>query len=76
MIMQNSLPKVEGAQLHYVFDMKGSSINREVMKSKSNEELKIKGPTGSKVLKDLDYIRLKQLNNFMKLKPSKVNQIL
>ena len=76
MIMQNSLPKIQNAEINYLFDMKGSSINREVLKSKSVAELKKEGPTGSKVLKDLDFIRLKQLKNFMKLEPARIHQIL
>ena len=76
MIMQNSLPKVQNAEINYLFDMKGSSINRDVLKSKSVAELKKEGPTGSKVLKDLDFIRLKQLKNFMKLEPARIHQIL
>lgn len=32
MIMQNSIPHIDKTELHYVFDMKGSSINREVLK--------------------------------------------
>ena len=33
MIMENSLPHVDNTEMHYVFDMKGSSINREVLKN-------------------------------------------
>ena len=33
MIMQNTLPAVINYDLHYGFDMKGSQINREVLKS-------------------------------------------
>ena len=32
MIMQNVMPNVPNTDLHYVYDMKGSSINREVFK--------------------------------------------
>jgi len=65
MIMQNTMPHIDGAEMHYVFDMKGSSINREVLKKKKNSELK--RPTGGRVLKDLDYVRLKELKNFFNL---------
>ena len=44
LVMENSLPSVENSDLHYVFDMKGSSINREVLKGISLEQLKM--PTG------------------------------
>jgi 1-phosphatidylinositol-4-phosphate 5-kinase len=37
MIMENSLPNVENTEMHYVFDMKGSSINREVLKRVTNQ---------------------------------------
>ena len=40
MIMQNSVPNVKDTQLRYIFDMKGSSINREVLGGKSIKELK------------------------------------
>ena len=36
MIMENSLPHIENTEMHSCFDMKGSSINREVLKGKSN----------------------------------------
>jgi len=39
LIMQNSLPKVEDTELAYCFDIKGSSINREVLKHLSNHDL-------------------------------------
>mmetsp|Transcript_29894 Transcript_29894/g.45707 ORF Transcript_29894/g.45707 Transcript_29894/m.45707 type:complete len:191 (+) Transcript_29894:1507-2079(+) len=44
MVMQNTMPNIENTELNYVFDMKGSSINREVLKKKKNSELK--EPTG------------------------------
>ena len=59
MIMQNTMPDVHDTTLAYAFDMKGSSINREVLKDKKNEDLKLMRPTGGKILKDLDYLRLK-----------------
>lgn len=66
MIMQNTLPAVPHSEMHYCFDIKGSSINREVLKRKSNKEI-FENPTKGKVLKDLDYLRLKELKNFMVL---------
>ena len=74
MVMQNTKPNIEGTELHYVFDMKGSSINREVLKRKSASELK--DPTGGKVLKDLDYVRLKELKNFFTLEKIQADPIL
>jgi len=65
MIMQNTMPNVPNTDLHYVFDMKGSSINREMLKAKDNTTLKKSEPTGGMVLKDLDYLRLKELKHFM-----------
>jgi len=65
--MQNSMPNVQGADLHYVFDMKGSQINREVLKHIPTPDLKKKSHTGGEVLKDLDYVRLKECKRFMKL---------
>jgi 1-phosphatidylinositol-4-phosphate 5-kinase len=35
MIMQNSLPAVKDFEMNYVFDMKGSQVNREVLKKVS-----------------------------------------
>jgi 1-phosphatidylinositol-4-phosphate 5-kinase len=64
MIMQNTLPNVPHTELSYVFDMKGSSIKREVLKGVENRDLK---PTHGKVLKDLDYLRLKEVKSFMKM---------
>ena len=67
MIMQNTMPNVENADLHYVYDMKGSSINREVLKNLTNDQLKKKCPTGGWVLKDLDFLRMKEIFKFLKL---------
>jgi len=50
--------------------MKGSQINREVLKDLTNVELKKEPPTGGKVLKDLDYLRLKEIFRFLKLSHS------
>lgn len=50
--------------LHYLFDMKGSSINREVLKDKNLQNIL---PTGGTVLKDLDYIRIKEKKEFMNI---------
>jgi len=74
MIMQNTMPNIDGTDLHYVFDMKGSSINREVLKKKKPSELA--EPTGGKVLKDLDYIKLKELKNFFLLEKHQSDPIL
>jgi hypothetical protein len=35
MIMENTMPHIENTKMHFCFDMKGSSINREVLKRKS-----------------------------------------
>jgi hypothetical protein len=61
------MPNVDATDLSYVFDMKGSSINREVLKDKTVDELRKEPPTGSMVLKDLDYLRLKEIFRFMKM---------
>lgn len=41
LIMQNTMPNVQDAELHYVFDIKGSSINREVLKDMTDHKLKL-----------------------------------
>lgn len=66
LIMQNSLPNIPDTSLDFIFDIKGSTINREVLKH-DNEYLKKMKPTGGEVLKDLDYIRLKEAKKFMQL---------
>ena len=71
MIMQNSLPNIPRTKLAYVFDMKGSTINREELKKVSSEELKKSPDSGGHVLKDLDYVRLKEMRRFMKM-PAKL----
>ena len=71
MIMQNSLPNIPRTNLAYVFDMKGSTINREELKKVSSEELKKSPDSGGHVLKDLDYMRLKEMRRFMKM-PAKL----
>lgn len=76
MIMENSMPIVENAEMHYCFDMKGSSINREVLKSKTNSQLKNDAPTGGEVLKDLDYVRLNELKSFFNMENIDSQQIL
>lgn len=76
MILQNTLPDIPATELQFVFDIKGSTINREVFKNVTNESLSKNGPTGGKVLKDLDYKRLKEINRFMKLAQARVNRIL
>ena len=47
-----------------MFDLKGSEVNRAVLKGLDKKTLKKNGPTKGKVLKDLDYIRLKGLHSF------------
>lgn len=69
MIMANSLPAVTGSDIHYLFDMKGSSINRAVLKHKSHKQLIDLEKTGGEVLKDLDYVRLKEIKRYFKISP-------
>lgn len=76
MIMENSLPNILNTEMHYCFDMKGSSINREVLKGKSNFNLKQSGPTGGTVLKDLDYLRLNELKSFFNMENIDTQRIL
>jgi len=76
MIMQNTLPSVPDTELHYVFDMKGSQINREVLKDRSTAHMKHMKHTGGRILKDLDYIRLKEAKRFFKLDYGSVKEIL
>jgi hypothetical protein len=45
LIMQNSIPTVPNSEMAYLFDMKGSSINREVFKSMKTSDLKLMKPT-------------------------------
>ena len=65
MIMENVLPNIKHSELQFTFDMKGSQINREVLKSKTSRDLLNDAPTGGKVLKDLDFLRLKELKKFI-----------
>jgi 1-phosphatidylinositol-4-phosphate 5-kinase len=74
LIMQNTLPNVPETELAYLFDMKGSSINRQVLKVPTTH-LKQMGPTKGEVLKDLDYVRLKDLKKFMKLSEANADAI-
>jgi hypothetical protein len=75
MLMENSLPHIQNTEMHFCFDMKGSSINREVLKGKSNGELKNGPPTGGKVLKDLDYLRLNELKSFFNMNNADTQRI-
>lgn len=65
MVMENVLPNIMHSELQYTFDMKGSSVNREVLHKKSLSDLRRDEPTGGKVLKDLDFLRLKELKKFV-----------
>jgi len=64
-IMENTLPNIEHAELQFTFDMKGSQVNREVLKRKTLRDLRVDRPTGGQVLKDLDFLRLKELKKFI-----------
>jgi len=64
-IMENTLPNIDHAELQFTFDMKGSQINREVLKSKTVRDLRTDRPTGGQVLKDFDFLRLKELKKFI-----------
>ena len=76
MIMQNTLPAVPDTDLHFVFDMKGSQINREVLKDHTIKHMEHMKHTGGTVLKDLDYIRLKEVKKFFQLDYPSVKEIL
>ena len=65
MIQANSLPAMHDYEMNYCFDMKGSTVNREILKSIPINKLKYGPPTGGKVLKDLDYMRLNDVKHFM-----------
>ena len=67
MIMENCLPPVPNFDLNHIFDMKGSEFSREVLKKVNTIQLK-GNSTGSEVLKDLDFRRLKDLRKFISLK--------
>jgi len=75
MIMQNTMPNIPDTEMSYVFDMKGSSINREVLKHKSAADLRKQESTGGTVLKDLDYCRLLELKKFLKLEQGTIHRI-
>jgi len=47
-----------------LFDLKGSEVNRAVLKDLKMNDLRRKGPTQGKVLKDLDYRRLRSIYEF------------
>lgn len=72
--MGNAIPSVPNYELHYLFDIKGSSINREVLKDKLLNNTVL--PTYGKVLKDLDYYRIKEIKEFMRVEISKIHSIL
>lgn len=55
--------------------MKGSQINREVLKSKTISELRTDKPTGGEVLKDLDFLRLKEIKKFINFSNDDWNKI-
>jgi hypothetical protein len=74
--MQNTLPAVENYDLQYVFDMKGSQINREVLKSIQTKDMRDMKATGGQVLKDLDYIRLKEVKRFFKMNEYDIEEII
>ena len=67
MIMENCLPPVPNFELQHIFDMKGSEFSREVLKKVNLSQLKRGKTTGSQVLKDLDFRRLKDLRKFINL---------
>ena len=52
--------------------MKGSSFNREVVRHLKVKDIE-KQPTGGKVLKDLDFIRLLKPLNFFGMRESDMN---
>ena len=64
-LMQNTLQEVENANLKYIFDMKGSTIKREVLKQVNNQDFLKAAERG--VLKDLDFIRLNEMKNFFNM---------
>ena len=74
--MENSLPSVENSELHYIFDMKGSTINREVLKGVSLDELIKMQPTGGQTLKDLDYVRLNENKHFFNMRTIDTKRLL
>lgn len=65
MIMENGLPNIMNSEMSYVFDLKGSKQNREELKGKTLMDLRRDEPTGGKVLKDLDFLRLKEVKKFI-----------
>jgi len=38
--MQNTLPNIEDTNLQYLFDLKGSQVNRGVLKATSKKDLR------------------------------------
>ena len=75
MIQANSLPAMPNYEMNYCFDMKGSTVNREVLKKVSLNDLKYGPPTGGQVLKDLDYIRLNDVKHFMNIDASERKEL-
>lgn len=63
--MENGLPNIMNSEMSYVFDLKGSKQNREELKGKTLMDLRRDEPTGGKVLKDLDFLRLKEVKKFI-----------
>lgn len=54
--------------------MKGSSVNREVLRHAKVKDIQ-KQPTGGRVLKDLDFLRLRDPLNFFDMRESDIKNI-
>ena len=72
MIMDNVCPPIKHTEALYTFDLKGSSINRKVIKRGNLSKMP---PTGGKVLKDLDLIAVADDKKFLVIDDEMVDKI-
>ena len=76
MIMSNVKPECTNTKVKYVFDMKGSEVNRTVMKWKLVSDIKSMPYTENKVLKDIDFCYLKYPKKLIRMEPDVMQMLL
>jgi len=67
MIMSNVKPDVDNTSVKYIFDMKGSQINRSVIKWRELTDIQSMSYTKNKVMKDIDFTYLKRPKKIIQL---------